>query len=283
MILPEVDESSGESRPVGNTREEKFRRFVQSSLESFLSRTQLISDVRHTQELLHVMQSIRSGVRESQLGIDDGFSKRFPSHLQISNEVVEFGGSSGGLDHFEIIGRIGSFDIRIDGVLDSETVELSFSESTPDGVFVDLVGVLRSSVNRDNVLDEDVHRAEVMSMLAVDRESFFVKSMFDRNAGDFLDVESFDLFDVRHDLAFVGSDGGEEEELLEVGVVAKGGGFEDDLLEQFDELRREVSREECLDGDGDVLGIGRLGDGSSNDLRRKSSIWGVERRVIGRT
>lgn len=57
------------------------------------------------------------------------------------------------------------------------------------------------------------------------------------------------FINVSDDLALVGTDSGQHEQILEITVLAERGGFKDDLLEQLDKLDGEVRRQESLDGD----------------------------------
>lgn len=86
--------------------------------------------------------------------------------------------------------------------------------------------------------------------------------------GDPCDVEMIvvrQLGAMAVNLCLAGMDGGEEE-ILEVAVVAEGRRLDDDFLEHLDELDRQVSRPEDLDGSRDVVGISRLGEDSAGDL-----------------
>jgi hypothetical protein len=153
-----------------------------------------------------------------------------------------------------------------DSILDPQTVELSLTESAPDLGLVDLVSILRSSVERSDMLDENAHRLSVLVVLGVDGKGLLVETLLDSDPRDLVRVVVLEPTDVADDLALVGADGGEEEEVLKRSVVGEGRGFEDDLLEQFDELGGEVVLDECLNGDWDVVRVGRLGDGGGDDL-----------------
>lgn len=231
MVLAEVDESSRQSSPVRDRSEEEFRSFVETSFESFLTSGKEVSNIGHSEKLLHVVKTISLGVRDGELSIDRGFSESLASHLEVSNEVVGLSSSRSGFDNLEVVRRIFSLDVRIDGVLDTKSIELSLSESRPNDRLIDLDGVLLSAINRNDVFDEDVHGVKVELVLAEESERFFVKTVFVGDSGDLLNVETLDLFDVTHNSALVGSNGSEHEKLLEVGVVAERRRFEDDLLE----------------------------------------------------
>ena len=131
--------------------------------------------------------------------------------------------------------------------------------------------VLVASVDGDNILDKHGDGLEMHVVLLVKRERLLMQTMLDGNVGDLDDIEAVQLVDVVHDAALVGANGGQEEQLLQVAIVAEGGRLEDDLLEELDQLLRQVSREEGLDGDRDVFRICRFGDCDSDDLCTSSS------------
>lgn len=66
------------------------------------------------------------------------------------------------------------------------------------------------------------------------------------------------LVDVSDHLSLVCADGGKEQEVLEIAVIAEGRGLDDDLLQQFDELQRKVGFEEGMNSNGDVVRVSAL-------------------------
>lgn len=221
LVLAEVDEGSCQSSPVRDRSEKEFRSFVETCLESLLTSGEEVGNIGHSEELLHIVETISLGVGDGEFSIDRRFSESLASHLEVSNEVVGLSCPGSGFDNFEVVRRILSLDVRVDSVLDTKTVELSLSESRPNDGLIDLDSVLLSTIDRDDVFDENVHGVEVKFILAEESERFFVETMFDGDGGDLLNVETLNLFDVTHNSTLVGSNGGEHEELLEVGVVAE--------------------------------------------------------------
>jgi len=90
--------------------------------------------------------------------------------------------------------------------------------------------------------------------------------MLDGNACNFCDIVVSEFLNVAEDFALVRTDRSEQEEVLEVFVLAEGRGLEDDLLQEFDEFNGKVGRQERLDGDRYIVCICRLGHGSRDDL-----------------
>lgn len=108
----------------------------------------------------------------------------------------------------------------------------------------------------------------MLVILLVDRERLFVQTMLHGNTCNFRDVVVSELLDVTNDLALVRTDCSEQEEVLEVLVLAEGRGLEDNLFQEFDEFDRKVGSQERLDGDRYVVRICRLRHGSRDDLHQ---------------
>ena len=155
---------------------------------------------------------------------------------------------------------------RTDSVLDPQSIELSLSESAPNLRLVDLVGILRSSIQTGDVLDENSDGLGVLVVLVVHCEGLLVESLLDSDPGDLVRIVVLELADVSDDFPLVGSNGGEEEEVLESSVVRERRRLEDDLLQELDQLGRKIVVDEGLDGDRDVVGIGGFGDSGGDDL-----------------
>ena len=156
-----------------------------------------------------------------------------------------------------------------DRVFDSETVKLCFCQSAPDLWLVDLVGVIDTTIQRDDVLDENVDRHTMLLVLLVDEEGLLIQAVLGGNLRNLTDVVVFEFVDIVNDLALVRPDCRQHEEILEVLIIREWRWLEDDLLQQFNELNRQISRNESLDGHGDVIGVGALGQSSGDDLHRE--------------
>lgn len=62
LIFSEVDESSGKTCPVGNTREQELGSLIKLILETFLSDDQYVGHICHPEEVFHVMKTVGLGV-----------------------------------------------------------------------------------------------------------------------------------------------------------------------------------------------------------------------------
>lgn len=159
--------------------------------------------------------------------------------------------------------------IRTNRILDTKSVELGLSEPTPNLRLIDLVGIIQTTIDGDDVLDEYIHGHGVLLVLLVDRKCLFVQAVFGGDLGNFTSIVVLELVDVANDLALISADCGQEEQILQVLVVAEGGGLNDDLLQKFDELNREICLQEGPDGDRNIVGICALGKGSGDELELK--------------
>jgi hypothetical protein len=156
-----------------------------------------------------------------------------------------------------------------DSILDPQAIQLSLGQPTPNRRLVDLGRKLHRSIDTNDVLDEHADSLEVQVVFAEKREGLLVELMLDGDRCDLVDIEALDLLNVSHHFALVGPNGSKEEELLEVAVVAEGRWLEDDLLEELDELDRQVGRQKRLDSDRHVLRVLRLRDSRGNDLNTR--------------
>jgi hypothetical protein len=154
-----------------------------------------------------------------------------------------------------------------DGVTNSEAVKLGLSQPTPNLQLVDFIRVVETTVNRDDILHEHVDGVHVLFVFLIDRAGLFVETVICGNSGNFPFVIILQLVDITDDLSLVGAYGSEKQQVLKVPVVTEWRGFENNLLGQFNELNREVRRKECLDGEGNVIGIGALRNCTCDNLR----------------
>jgi len=93
-----------------------------------------------------------------------------------------------------------------------------------------------------------------------------VQANLDTDVGNLIGGEVVEPVDVVHDTRLVRLSSGKYEQVLEVLVVAKGRRLQDDLLQQLDQLRREIGIQEARHGLRNLGGVRRLGNGGRDDL-----------------
>jgi len=111
LVLAQIDESSGKTSPVRDTGEKQFGGLIELVLEALLSDFQNVRDVRHTKEVLHIVQTVSLGICVRQLRVNLGLPKRFTGHLKEANKVIMFASMTGYLNNFAEVRWILSFDI----------------------------------------------------------------------------------------------------------------------------------------------------------------------------
>jgi len=80
------------------------------------------------------------------------------------------------------------------------------------------------------MLDQDIDGLTVLLVLLVDHERLLVQSVLGSNLWDLGGIVILQLVDVSDDFTLVCTDGGKEQEILQIAVVAEGRGLDDDLL-----------------------------------------------------
>lgn len=155
---------------------------------------------------------------------------------------------------------------RTDGVFDAQTVKLSLRKPAPHLWLVYLGSEVETTIDRYDVLDQNVDRHEMLLVLLVDSQRLFVQAVLGGNLCNVGSIVVLQLVDVTDDLALIGADCSKEEKILQVLVVAEGGWLDNDLLKQLNELNREVGGDECPDGDGNIVWVSGLGNSSGRNL-----------------
>jgi len=234
------------------------------------------------------VEAIGLGVRVGQFGIDLWLSKALTGHLEITNQIVVFVCPSRNLNDLAEVGGVLSLNIRVydellglvaykqvrlihtNGIFNTETVQLSLGQSTPNLRLVDLVRILHTTIEGDHMLDQDINSLGMLLVLLVDHECFLKQSMLGSDLRDLCGIVVLQLVDVSDNLSLVRTDSGKEHEVLEIAVVAEGRGLDDDLLEQFDKLQRKVGFEEGMDGDGNIVRVSTLWQDGGNNLQDAS-------------
>lgn len=195
------------------------------------------------------MEAVGLGICVGQFGIDLWLAKALAGHLEVTNQIVVLVCPSRDLNDLAKVGGVLGLDIRVydeplglfvykqvclirtNGVFNTETVQLSLGQSTPNLRLVDLVRVLHTAIEGDHMLDQDINGLSVLLVLFVDHECFLKQSMLGSDLRDLRGIVVLQLVDVSDNLSLVRADSRKEHEVLEIAVVAEGRGLDDDLLE----------------------------------------------------
>mmetsp|Transcript_98646 Transcript_98646/g.299391 ORF Transcript_98646/g.299391 Transcript_98646/m.299391 type:complete len:702 (-) Transcript_98646:1272-3377(-) len=105
-------------------------------------------------------------------------------------------------------------------------------------------------------------------MLLVDQEGLLVEpvGVAQRNLGNVRPVVAIEPIDVVHDAGLVRLDGSQDEQVLQVPVLAEVGVVEHNLLQKLHQLRLQVGADEGAHRGGDLVRILRLWQSGAHDL-----------------
>ncbi|PNY29194.1 Uncharacterized protein TCAP_00893 [Tolypocladium capitatum] len=266
LVVTEVHKGGGELGPVGNAAVEDLGGLEQALLVGLVARLLNVGNVGGVQEVLELRELVQTSVAECQGSVDGGFTQRLASHAQVFDEVLVLARMGGNLDHLGVVLGIIGLDVRVNGVRDSETIQLGLGNLAPDLWKVNLLGVCLGSVDANDVLDKNVDGSRLVIGLLVDLESLLKQTHIYARGGNLVGAVSVQLVDVVHHTRLVCLGGGEQEQVLQVLVVTEGRRLQNNLLEELNKLQRQVVLEEGGDRNGDLGRVGGLGNGRGVDL-----------------
>mmetsp|Transcript_5703 Transcript_5703/g.10239 ORF Transcript_5703/g.10239 Transcript_5703/m.10239 type:complete len:275 (+) Transcript_5703:1294-2118(+) len=119
-------------------------------------------------------------------------------------------------------------------------------ELAPDTGLVHLGRELVRTLQRANLLQQHLDALCVQLELAVNLERLLVQLVLHSNFAHRRAIEMVQTVDVVFDAAVVALDGGDDEQVLQVGVGAEGAVLEHDFLQQLNQLALQVVRHEGL-------------------------------------
>mmetsp|Transcript_25740 Transcript_25740/g.76640 ORF Transcript_25740/g.76640 Transcript_25740/m.76640 type:complete len:1065 (+) Transcript_25740:1273-4467(+) len=228
-----------------------------------------VGGVRAADELLHVPEAVRLGVAVDELAVDELVLLRSAGHQKEVDQVLVHLLALRGLDDLHVVAGVLGLEVGLDGLRDLTVLELRLAELVPDLVVAAAGGELVRALHRLDVVQQRLHGLGVEVALLVDQEGLLVEQVRlpEGDLGDLGAVVVVKAVDVVHDARLVGLDGREDEEVLEVPVLAEVGRLvEDDLLQKLDELVGQIGADEGLDGRGDLVRGGGLRQGRAHDL-----------------
>mmetsp|Transcript_27639 Transcript_27639/g.51031 ORF Transcript_27639/g.51031 Transcript_27639/m.51031 type:complete len:275 (-) Transcript_27639:2660-3484(-) len=127
-----------------------------------------------------------------------------------------------------------------------------------------------------DVVDQHLDGLDAAVNLLVDLESFFRQSAVESFFGHRHSVEVVETVDEVLDTRAIGFDGGEDEEILQIGVPAEGTILKDDLFQQLDQLGLQFTRHKRTHGATHLVRVSTLGQRSANDLIDQRTTVGVD-------
>mmetsp|Transcript_10474 Transcript_10474/g.36145 ORF Transcript_10474/g.36145 Transcript_10474/m.36145 type:complete len:1393 (-) Transcript_10474:82-4260(-) len=266
LVLLELHESAGEPSPVGQAREDDLGRLEDSLVEAAITDRLEVDARGSNDELLQLSQLSDLGVRVRKLGVHGGLHDLGPHHLEVLDEVLVRVAVLGCGNDVIALGLVIGTDVRVDGILDASRGELGLGKLAPALLLLDLGGVLVRPLDRLEVLQKDLHGGDVEVELLVDEEGLLEELGAHRNLSNGRAIEVVEPVDVVHHPGSVRLDGGQNQQVLQVGVATEGRVLEHNLLQQLDQLVWQVGGHEGLDADRDLLWVLALREGSGHDL-----------------
>ena len=131
---------------------------------SLVTRLLNIGNVCGAKELFQLGQLVGAGEAERESCVNRGLTESLAGHAEVLDKVLVLAGVSRGLNDFVVVRGILSLDVRLDGVSDTETIKLGLGDLAPDLRSIDLIGILLSTINGNNL------RRRISKMLTCDKE-----------------------------------------------------------------------------------------------------------------
>mmetsp|Transcript_88548 Transcript_88548/g.255373 ORF Transcript_88548/g.255373 Transcript_88548/m.255373 type:complete len:374 (-) Transcript_88548:3001-4122(-) len=228
-----------------------------------------VRGVRAGDKFLHGPQGFGLGVRVHELGVDDLVLRGLPGHQQIPDEVVEQLLALGGLDDLVVICGVLGLEVRVDGLGNLAILELRLAQLVPDVIVAAARRELLRPLDGLDVREQHLHGLGVEVLLLVDEEGLLVQpvGLAHCDLGDLRAVVVVQAVDVVHDAGLVGLDRRQNEQVLQVPVLAEVGRLvQHDLFEQLDELVGHVGGDEGLHRGGHLLRVRGLGQRGAHHL-----------------
>ena len=184
LVLLQLDEDRREARIVGNVVEEDLGSLIETVVVAAVTDGLDLRNVGHVDKLLEVREAVSLGKSKDELRLDVGLTRVLAGHLEVLDEVLILVEALGAADNLAKVGRVGGLDVRVDGLLDHAVLELGLGELGPDLGLVAALGKLVGTVDRANVVEENLDRTDVDIVLFEDGEGLLVQLGADGNVGN---------------------------------------------------------------------------------------------------
>mmetsp|Transcript_3712 Transcript_3712/g.9309 ORF Transcript_3712/g.9309 Transcript_3712/m.9309 type:complete len:463 (+) Transcript_3712:1267-2655(+) len=228
-----------------------------------------IRGVGAADEFLHLAQAVGLGVRVDELGVHHCVLSALAGHEQEPDQILEKLEALRGLDDLLVVRGILGLQVRVDGLCDLAVLKLGLAELVPDGAVAAAGSEFLGPLQGLQVHQQGVHGLGIEVVLLVDEEGLLVEAvgLAQGDLGNLRTVVVVQAVDVVHHASLVGLDGCQDEQVLQVFVLAEVRGLvQHDLLEELDELVGQVRADESLDSGGNLFSIRRLWQRGGDDL-----------------
>lgn len=116
------------------------------------------------------------------------------------------------------------------------------------------------------MLDENIDGQSMLFVLLVDGQGLLIQTVLGGDLGNFIRIVVLQLVDVANDFALVSAHSREEQEVLQVAVLAEGGWFDNDFLQELNQLNGEICLDKRLDSDGNIIRVCAFGESGGDNL-----------------
>mmetsp|Transcript_31185 Transcript_31185/g.87443 ORF Transcript_31185/g.87443 Transcript_31185/m.87443 type:complete len:318 (-) Transcript_31185:2509-3462(-) len=174
-----------------------------------------------------------------------------------------------------MVGGIPRTDVARDGIGNQAVVQLRRGQRRPHIVLFHLGGVLMRPLQAVQVVQQHLDCGDVQVELLVDGEGFLEELAAHGNLPDRWPIERVQARDVVHDARLVRLDRREDQEVLQVGVAAEGRVLQNDLLQQLDQLVRQLRGHEGFHRHRHLLRVLALWERSGHYLVNQRPAVGV--------
>mmetsp|Transcript_102832 Transcript_102832/g.290759 ORF Transcript_102832/g.290759 Transcript_102832/m.290759 type:complete len:976 (+) Transcript_102832:1169-4096(+) len=267
-VLAELHVAGGQPGIVRDRLVEDLGRLVRPLVVQAVTDALHIRGVRAADKLLHVAQALSLRVGVDKFGVDQLVLGRDPGHEQVAHELLVVLLALRRLDDLHVVGRVLGLEVRLDGLGHRAVLELGLAELVPNRALIATCGELLRPLNVVDVGEQRLHRLGVEVALLVDQERLLVQPVriAKRDLGNLRPIVVVQAVDVVHDAGLVRLDCRQDQQVLQVPVLAEVGVVEDDLLQQFDELIGQVRTDESPDRGRDLVRVLGLWERSAHDL-----------------
>mmetsp|Transcript_743 Transcript_743/g.1767 ORF Transcript_743/g.1767 Transcript_743/m.1767 type:complete len:262 (-) Transcript_743:3186-3971(-) len=222
-VLPKLHVARGKLRVVLDRLIEDLGGLVGTLLVKSVSHSLDVRRVCAADKLLHLGQAIGLGIRVHELRVNHLVLGLVASHEEVARQFLVVLLVLCCLDDLGVVRGILGLEVGLDCLGDLAILKLRLAELEPDSRVVATRSELLSPLHRLDVGKQSLHGLHVEVALLVDEEGFLVEHvrLTERNLGDFWAVVVVQAVDVVHDAGLICLDRCENEQVLQIAVLAE--------------------------------------------------------------
>ena len=289
-VLLEIDVAQSKLGVVVDAGEEDLGSMVQALVEASVANILDVGHVGSVDELLHLGEVVRLGVRVDELRIEQVHLQRLASHLEVRDKLIPYLGLVRLGAHHDVLAGILGIDETLNGIGSALLLKLGLTKTRPDGLLINLRGIRLGAIEILKEINNDTNSRHLHldlivlvlgklgpGELLVDGEGFLVQhvTLGNANQSDILGIEIVKLINVRSNTGGIGTDSSEDEKVLKVLVIRKVRSLQNDTLEERNELSGKVGGHEGLDSDRNLISRSTLRKSPLNNLVDELAAVGI--------